>query len=133
MKYALDLEVIIHLLTQTPGILEYRNAAVEQGIDFVIPPNVHYEMRCGFNNVNAEAKQLLYQDLRLRCPVGEMKQETWDLATEIYNESRRNKQPTSYADILIAAFCITEGHTLVTTNAKDFANISGLQLADWEV
>jgi len=40
-------------------------------------------------------------------------------------------QTVGDADILIAAFCIVNGYTLVTDNVKHFENIAGLRLMNW--
>jgi len=34
-------------------------------------------------------------------------------------------------DILIGAFCIKNGYTLVTNNTDDFKNMNGIKLVDW--
>ena len=39
--------------------------------------------------------------------------------------------PTPRLDLLIAATALVHNLTLVTHNTKDFANIPGLQIADW--
>jgi len=131
MAFALDTNTIIHIMIRTPETVTQRNAALKNGSGLIIPPYVNYEMLRGFRYVNATSKQRSYMQLCSRYPVGEMKRETWELAASIYAELRQKGYTVGDADILIAAFCLHEGHTLVTNNIKDFKNIQGLQLTDW--
>ena len=64
-------------------------------------------------------------------PIGEMRLETWELAANIYTDLRKAHYTVGDADILIAAFCLIDGYTLVTNNTKDFKNIDGLRFVDW--
>ena len=131
MTYALDTNTIIHLLKHTPSVLTWRDSELANGAKLIIPPYVNYELKRGFRYVKATAKERSYKILCSRYPVGEMRYETWDLAATIYSDLRLAKYTIGDADILIAAFCIVDGYTLVTNNTKDFQNISNLQLVDW--
>ena len=131
MTYALDTNTIIHLLKHTPSVLARRDSELDNGAKLIIPPYVNYELRRGFRYVKATAKERSYQNLCARYPVGEMRSETWDLAATIYADLRLASYTVGDADILIAAFCIVDGYTLVTNNTKDFQNISNLQMVDW--
>jgi len=131
MTYALDTNIIIHLLSHTPMVLARRDVALEQWARLIIPPYVNFELRRGFRYVHATAKERSYNQLCAKCTVGEMKSETWELAADIYADLRRAGYTVGDADILIAAFCLIDRHTLVTNNIKDFQNIQGLQMVDW--
>ncbi|MCL2169787.1 MAG: PIN domain-containing protein [Defluviitaleaceae bacterium] len=61
----------------------------------------------------------------------EMPINVWEKATEIYIELRSKGQMIGGADILIAAYCLVNGYTLVTRNIKDFERIEGLRLVNW--
>ena len=52
-------------------------------------------------------------------------------AAAVYASLRLAGFTVGDADILIAAFCIVNGCTLVTNNTKDFINIPEVHLADW--
>ena len=131
MTYALDTNTIIHLLKHTPSVLARRDSALANGAQLIIPPYVNYELRRGFRYVKATAKERSYQNLCARYPIGEMRAEVWDLAATIYADLRLASYTVGDADILIAAFCIVDGYTLVTNNTRDFQNISNLQMVDW--
>ncbi len=57
--------------------------------------------------------------------------EGWENAANIYAELYRKRFTVKDADIVIAAFCLANGYTLVTNNISDFKNIDGLQFIDW--
>ena len=54
-----------------------------------------------------------------------------NMASIIYADHKNAGTLIDDTDILIAAQCITHGHTLVTRNTRHFERIKGLQLVDW--
>jgi len=74
-----------------------------------------------------------YYFLRNNCITKEMTESVWVRAAHIYADlkSKGFKVKGQDADILIAAFCIESGYTLVTNNTNDFKNIDNLQMEDW--
>ena len=131
MIYALDTNIIIHLLQNTPVAVTKYDENLSSGIQIVIPPYVDYEICRGLRYANATAKERMYKQLCESCEIGEMRRNTWVLATNLYSDLRRKGFTVSDADILIAAFCVENDCTLVTNNTKDFENMDGLQIADW--
>ena len=55
----------------------------------------------------------------------------WFDATKVYAELYNRRLTVGENDIQIAAFCLYNNYTLVTNNADDFINVTGLQLVDW--
>ena len=131
MAYALDTNTIIHLLQQTPTVITRRDAAVAKGMQLIIPPYVNFEILRGFQYVPAPTKEELYKDLCNHCPIEEMNAEVWLKAAALYGDLRRKKFTMGDADLLIAAFCIVNGYTLVTNNIRHFEVIDGLKIEDW--
>jgi len=62
----------------------------------------------------------------------EMPDAVWEKAVDIYIALKQKGQLTGDADILIAAYCIFYGYTLVTDNTGDFIRIDGLKLTNWK-
>jgi len=59
MTYALDSNIIIHLLNRNALVCAKKDEAVAAGERFIIPPIVDYEIRRGFffkSNLQKEAK-----------------------------------------------------------------------------
>ena len=129
MTYALDTNIIIHLMRGTHSVLANREHAKRNNARFVIPPIVNYEIQRRFiikPTKNAE----IYKGLCTICDVGEMTQLIWICAAQIYADLHACSYTVSDADILIAAFCITNGYTLVT-NDQHFRYINDLNHVDW--
>ena len=55
----------------------------------------------------------------------------WNEAAQLYSKLRRIGKLPGDADILIAAFCIGNGYTLVTNNTQHFADMDELQIVNW--
>ena len=60
-----------------------------------------------------------------------MNRNIWRRAANLYSDLRHKGFTVGDADILIAAFCLENGYTLVTNNTKDFVHIDELMLVDW--
>ena len=131
MTYAFDANMIIHLLRGTPTVRAKRDEALGQGADIIIPPFVNYEMLRGFLCNAAPSKEKTYHLLCARYSVGEMNVDIWKQGAKIYADLWQKRLTVADSDILIAAFCVVNGYTLVTDNTKDFENIDGLQLINW--
>jgi tRNA(fMet)-specific endonuclease VapC len=54
-----------------------------------------------------------------------------DTAAAEYARIKKAGQPTSDADLLIAAYCIERWYTLVTNNVRHFEIIKGLSFVNW--
>jgi predicted nucleic acid-binding protein len=131
MVYALDTNILIHMLRPSPTVRAKRDAAIGRGDMLIIPPFAHYEMRRGFLYRSAPAKEKSYRAFCSVFSVGEMTAEIWERAAVLYADLRRSGRIIGDADILIAAFCIANAYTLVTNNTKPFEGIDGLRLANW--
>ena len=71
MAYALDTNIIIHLLRQAPAVITRRDTAVDKGMLLVIPPYVNFELLRGFQYVPAPIKEKLYKQICNHCNMGE--------------------------------------------------------------
>jgi predicted nucleic acid-binding protein len=131
MTYALDTNIISYFVQGSPHISLRLREALARGDSFVIPPVAYYEIRRGFKHRAAPAKERAFAGICSAYPVGAMGIAAWELAAGIYADLRNAGRAVEDADILIAAFCIENGHTLVTNNTKHFEGISELRLANW--
>ena len=131
MTYTLDTNAVIKLLRNDAAVKSHFDRAVNNGDGISIPAIVDYETLRGFLCYPAPAKERLYNSLCDRYPVEDMSADVWGRAARIYAELYRKHLTVNDADILIAALCIVNGYTLVTSNKKDFENIDGLKLVDW--
>jgi predicted nucleic acid-binding protein len=114
LVYALDTNIIIHLLRQNPTTLINRNKAWESGAILIIPPIVHFEIMRGFLYTPAPGKEIA------ECPIDPVTASIWERAAFIYASTRRKGYTIHDADLLIAAYCLEGGYTLVTNNSENF-------------
>ena len=134
MVYALDTNTVIRYLRNEVSILQNFNKAVMNRDNFAIPKVVDYEIRRGFHVYPAPNKETAYKILigEKFCDIAEMDAHCWERAGHIYKELYQKKFTIGDLDILIAAICLKNGYTLVTNNTKDFKNIDGLNIKDWQ-
>ena len=132
MKYALDTNVIIDILHNNAAVTQKFYRVVKRGIELVIPPFTHYEIRRGFLYNPAPTKEKAYKSLMFRYPVGNMDNEILERAAVLYAKLRRSGRTVDDVDILIAAYCLCNGYTLVTHNTRHFSGIDKLVIEDWQ-
>jgi len=131
MDYAFDTNTVIQLMRGSPSVRENRERAQKSGARFVVPPVVNYEVRRGLIIKPIPAHEKAYAVICENCLLPDMAADVWERAARIYAELYDKHFTVNDADILIAAFCIVNGYTLVTSNIKDFENISGLRFVNW--
>jgi predicted nucleic acid-binding protein len=133
MTYAFDTNTIIHLLNYNALVLAKKEQAIADGGRFIIPPVVDYEIQRGLLYKPSPKKEVMYSAIVEHYGIGEMTAKMWTQAASIYSELRRKSFTIDDADIFIAAFCIVNGYTLITNNAKHFDKIEGLLSEDWVI
>ena len=133
ISYVLDSNILIRLLRKAPNPAISKNfrQAVLQNAKMVIPQVVHYEMLRGLLYSNAKVQEAAYRMFCARYEIGRLTDATWESAAAIYSDLRKGGQTVSDDDILIGAFCIENNYTLVTSNTKDFVNMTGIKIVDW--
>ena len=131
MTYALDSNIIIHLLNSNAHVLIKKDEAVAAGERFIIPPVVDYEIRRGFFYKSYPKKEAVYLSLTSHYGIGEMTDVAWKRSASLFAELRRKGFTIGDADIFIASFCIVNNFVLVTDNTKHFECVDTLQLVNW--
>ena len=131
MTYALDTNIIIDILNKNSSLVKQFNDYVINNTIMVIPSAVDYEISKGFYHTPSPRKEAVYNNMRLNCPVIEVNKDIWDCTAKLWANLRKSGFAVGDFDILIAAYCIINGYTLVTHNTRDFINITGLQIVDW--
>jgi len=131
MTYALDTNIIIHLLRGTQIARDRRDEVIRQGNNLIVPPFVDYEMQRGFLCNKSQGKEKSYKTFCSIFSVGEMNADIWKRGAEIYFDLWQRRLTIGDSDILIAAFCMIGGYILVTDNTKHFAVINSLQFENW--
>ena len=131
MKYGLDTNTISYWIQGDNKVASNLLKALRQRSAIIIPPTTYYEIRRGFKHKNSPKKENAFNLMCKSYQIGEMNLAAWEEAAEIYAKTRKDGHPIDDTDILIAAFCIVNGCTLVTNNIKHFNVISGLKVVNW--
>ena len=131
MVYVLDTNIIIHYLRKEPNVRQnFRNAVINNH-DIIIPQVVDYELKRGFRITSAPKQEANYKLLLRDCSVAIMDTQSWEYAEQVYESLYHKRLTVGELDMLIGAFCLVKGHTLVTNNTADFINMDELKLVDW--
>ena len=131
MIYALDTNIISYFIQDNPYVISQFRGVLAAGHSIIIPPAVYYEVRRGFSHKSSGRKERAFVRMCSLYPVGEMSLPIWGQAADIYGYTRKAGNPIEDTDILIAAFCIANGYTLVTNNVRHFNGIKDLKLVNW--
>jgi predicted nucleic acid-binding protein len=129
MTYALDTNTILHLLGG--NIKAREHIWYKRNSTFTIPQVVYYEILRGFRYKAAPAKEATFDSMCEIYDIGELTTRTWVIAAQIYADLQKRREIIEDADILIAAFCIEGGYTLITNNVKHMKRVDGLIFEDW--
>jgi len=136
MTYALDTNTISYFLRGEGNVRHHYEKEILQSRNlYSIPSVVVYEInRWLLYRPDKDKKSFerefnaLFHNVQ---DTAEMSLDVWKKAAEIYIELKSKGQLIGDADILIASYCIINGHTLVTHNTGDFERIDGLKFVDW--
>jgi len=135
MIYALDSSVISAILKNDKSVINrYRETAM-QGGDFIIPPIVFYEVLRGLYAKNLFNRMEKFADFCNVLEIGEFNREIWKKSAQIHATLSKKGTPIGEkfdGDVFIAGYCIINGYTLLTLNAKDFERVDGLKFLDWK-
>jgi predicted nucleic acid-binding protein len=131
--YALDSNIVSYFLKKDSVVREKFLTATTQNNRFVMPAIVYFEVKRWLLERGAKNKEADFSEFCQSVPLGEFDKRVWHLAASIYVQARKKGKPIDDdADLLIAAFCIVNGYTLVTNNTRHFENIDGLDCVNWK-
>ena len=130
--FALDANILSYMLREDVQVLSRLHTEQAKGNEFVIPPMAYYEVKRGLLAVGSVIRLHLYEEICRDFLVGAMGMSAWDEAARLYAAQRRHGRPLEDADLLIAAFCLVNGYTLITNNLKHFEMVDGLACINWK-
>ena len=136
MVYALDSNTVSYFLRSEGNVRQRFEQEIAQiGNPYAIPFVVAYEVRRWLRDKpTRQTKKLslqfdaLFQNVEVRA---EMPSAVWEKAVEIYISLKQKGQLIGDVDIIIAAYCLVNGYTLVTRNTDDFKRIDSLLFVNW--
>ncbi|WP_455289635.1 PIN domain-containing protein [Cupriavidus necator] len=134
MSWLLDTNIVSETMRPRPEVSVMENLARYEG-ELAIPAPVWHELRYGWlrmpDGQRKDAVGRFVQDV-----VGTLPVLPYDAgAARIHAELRQSRERAGFTlpfvDGQIASVAIAHGLTLVTRNRKDFAELTGLRLANW--
>ena len=132
MTYTLDTNIVSYFIQNDVGIITKIREIIIANNSIVISPVTYYEIRRGFKYKAVPKKEHAFARMCTLYPIGEMSLPIWEQASEIYATCRKAGVTIEDSDILIGAFSIVNGYTLVTNNACHFNSMSGLKYIVWK-
>jgi tRNA(fMet)-specific endonuclease VapC len=132
----LDTNIVIGIVSGRNSSFRHRlGEQMRGGTPVGLPVIALFEMRYGFakSNRREHNEHLLERFLGLGIDLLPFEPEDAMHAGDIRAELERAGTPIGHYDILIAAQARRHGATLVTANAREFARVPGLLVADWGV
>ena len=129
-KYALDSNIVTYYLKGNENLIGKIDSEAENDT-IIIPPMVYYEIKKWLLAINSKTKLAAFEKIISVYGIDTIDRETFDLALSIYIRLRKNGISIEDADILIAAYCLTNDYILVTNNEKHFENIENLEIENW--
>jgi tRNA(fMet)-specific endonuclease VapC len=131
MRYVLDTNAVIHLVSRKPDslvrlILEKREGEI--GIPSIVAHELYFEVyKSQKVSFNLEALRLLLIDF----PILEFSQEDARVSGELRSALARTGVPIGPYDVLIAGQAKARDLTVVTNNIREFKRVDGLKVEDW--
>ena len=131
MTYALDTNTVSYILRNEKGVRERWLHEERLGWRLTIPLVAYYEVKRGLLAVRSSTKLALFEGICETLRVDPLTVRDMDIAAGIYAHRKALGRPMDASDLLIAAQCISNGHTLVTNNTRHFEGIDDLRIDDW--
>ena len=129
--YALDTNIISFMLKENPSVTARIHDALAAKCKLVIPSIVYYEVRRGLLLKDTPVLTPAFNRFCRKIPTAPITHDILETAAKIYVALTSTGKPIGDADILIAASCICNGHTLVTDNTQHFERVDELQIVNW--
>jgi predicted nucleic acid-binding protein len=128
--YTLDSNIVSYYLKNYADLVERVDAEIKNNC-IVISPIVYYEINNWLLKNNSRKKAAIFEKICSDRGIGIIDKSTLDIASTIFINLRKDGIKIDNTDILIAAWCIQNNHTLVTNNLKHFDNIEHLKVTNW--
>ena len=132
MIYTLDTNIVSYFIQNDSGIIAKTREIISANNSIIMSPVTYYEIKRGFKHKATPKKEHALTRMCTLYPIGEMSLPIWEQAAETYATCRKAGVTVDDSDILIGAFSIVNGYTLVTNNARHFSAMSGLKFIVWK-
>jgi len=131
MKYALDANIVSYYLKGNSAIIERVAGETDAGNSIIIPPTVFYEIKRWLLTVGSTKNLAFFEAMCSLSGIGTIDRDILEIAAMVSSNLQRKGVTIGDNDILISAYCIRHGLTIVTNNGKHFRHIPGLAMVNW--
>jgi predicted nucleic acid-binding protein len=130
-KYALDTNIVSYYLKGNQTIIDRVANETDNGNFLFIPPIAFYEIKRWLLTINSKKRLALFEAMCSLSGIGSIDRDVLEIASIIYTDLQKRGITVGDNDILIAAYCIGHGFTLVTNNETHFRHIANLKIENW--
>jgi len=122
--YVLDTNTVSYILAKDAMIAEKLEDAIVRDCTLYLCPVVYFEIMRGLAHRPAPTKRDGFRELSQRLTWDEFIRDDWDRAADLWADCARAGEPREDADILIAAYALTRGARMVTSDIGHFQGLT---------
>jgi len=131
IQYALDTNIVSYYLKGNQTLVDRVSNETDNKNFIIIPPVVFYEIKRWLLTINSIKKLALFETMCSLSGIDSINKEIIESAAIIFSDLQKKGIKIEDNDILIAAYCIYHGYTLVTNNEKHYMHITKLKTVNW--
>ena len=132
MTYFLDTNIISYVIKGNVAIRSNIVKLLVDGNDVKIPVVAYYEAKRGLLATGATTKLDRFLNFAQKLGIVNTTIGTYDVASQIYADLRKEGKLIEDADIFIGAASLENGAILVTNNPSHLSRIKNIQLEVWD-
>lgn len=130
-QFALDTNIVSYYLKGNQTLVARVSNETDNKNFIIIPPIVFFEIKRWLLTINSNKKLALFETMCSLSGIDSINREIMESAAIIFSDLQKKGITIGDNDILIAAYCIHHGYTLVTNNEKHYIHISNLRTVNW--
>ncbi|MEA3403032.1 MAG: PIN domain-containing protein [Armatimonadota bacterium] len=128
--YVLDSNTVSYIIERDAAVAARMAEAVAERALLYLCPVVYFEVSRGFLHRQNRPKERAFRALMQQMQWAEMDRADWNVAAHMWADCAGRGAIPSDADVLIAAFALNRGASVVTSNVKHFDALP-VPLEDW--
>ena len=129
--YVIDTNIISYALERAEPSSDRVRAAIRQRVLLYLCPVVLFEVRRGFLHRPNARKSEAFERLAHFMRWDELTRQDWERAAELWAVCEGSGRHADDADLLIAAYAISRGATVVTDNVRHLGGL-GVDIENWQ-
>lgn len=132
MMYFLDTNIVSYILKGNKRILEKIENLIRNKNDVTLSSITYYEVKRGLLANGATKKLVLFLNFANKIGIIDLRMSTFDIASTIYADLRKQGQLIEDDDIFIGASALENDAILITNNERHLGRIKDLKIEVWQ-